>query len=71
TAGGILFGLRGQELGVLYLMSASPTAAASYPMTMAMGGNYHLAAAIIAMTTLGSLFFTTLGVFVLRSFGLI
>lgn len=71
TAGGALIGLRGQELGVLYLMSASPTAAASYPMALALGGNHHLAAAIIAMTSLGSVFFITLGVFVLRSLGLI
>jgi malonate transporter len=71
TLGGIMLGLRGESLGVLYLMSASPTAAASYPMTQAMGGNHHLAAAIIAATSLGSLFFTTLGIFVLRSYQLI
>ncbi len=71
TAGGALIGLRGQELGVLYLMSASPTAAASYPMALSLGGNHHLAAAIIAMTSLGSVFFITLGIFVLRSLGLI
>ncbi len=71
TVGGVLIGLRGQELGVLYLMSSSPTAAASYPMALALGGNHHLAAAIIAMTTLGAVFFITLGVFVLRSLGLI
>ena len=71
TTGGALFGLRGQELGVLYLMSASPTAAASYPMALALGGNHHLAAAIIAMTSLGSVFFITVGVFALRSLGLI
>lgn len=71
TSGGILLGLRGQELGVLYLMCASPTAAASYPMTQALGGNHHLAAAIIAASSLGSLIFTTLGIFLLRSFQLI
>ena len=71
TGGGILLGLRGEELGVLYLMCASPTAAASYPMTQALGGNHHLAAAIIAASSLGSLFFTTLGIFLLRSFQLI
>jgi len=71
TLGGILVGLRGEELGVLYLMCAAPTAAASYPMTQAMGGNHHLAAAIIATTSLASLIFTTLGIFLLRSFQLI
>ncbi len=71
TAGGAFFGLRGESLGILYLMSSSPTAAASYPMTQAMGGNYHLAAAIIASTSLGAVIFTTLGLFLLRSFALI
>ncbi len=71
TLGGIIIGLRGEELGVLYLMCAAPTAAASYPMTQAMGGNHHLAAAIIATTSLASLLFTTLGIFLLRSFELI
>lgn len=71
TSGGIVIGLRGEELGILYLMSASPTAAASYPMALSMGGNHHLAAAIIAMTTFGSLFFTTAGAFILRACNLI
>ncbi|MDA3902937.1 MAG: AEC family transporter [Desulfuromusa sp.] len=71
TVGGVLVGLRGEQLGILYLMCAAPTAAASYPMTQAMGGNHHLAAAIIASTSLGSIIFTTLGIFLLRSFLLI
>lgn len=71
TAGGVVIGLRGPELGVLYLMSSSPTAAASYPMVQALGGNHHLAAAIIAATSLASMLFTTLGIFILRSFQLI
>jgi len=71
TIGCIIFGLRGDNLGVLFLMSASPTAAASYPMAQSMGTNYHLAAAIIAATSLGSVASITLGIFLLRSFGLI
>ncbi|HKI51838.1 MAG TPA: AEC family transporter [Geothermobacteraceae bacterium] len=71
TLGGIACGLRGENLAVLYLMSASPTAAASYPMAQAMKANHHLAAAIIAATSLGSLFSTTLGIFLLRAYGLI
>lgn len=71
TTGGILVGIRGEQLGVLYLMSASPTAAASYPMVQAMKGNHFLAAAIIAVTCLGSLIFTTLGIFVLKVLALI
>jgi len=71
TLGGIAIGLRGEALGVLYLMCAAPTAAASYPMAQAMKANHHLAAAIIAATSLGSMVSTTLGIFLLRSFGLI
>ena len=71
TIGGILIGLRGEQLGVLYFMCSSPTGAASYPMAQAMGGNYYLAAAIIAVTSVGSLVFTTLGIFLLKVFNLI
>lgn len=71
TAGGVLIGLRGEQIGVLYLMCASPTAAASYPMAQAMRGNHYLAAAIIAVTSAGSLVFTTMGIFLLRVFELI
>jgi malonate transporter len=71
TGAGILVGLRGMELGVLYLMIAAPTAAASYPMTQSLGGNHHLAAAIIAATSLGSIVSSTLGIFTLRLLDLI
>ena len=63
TLGGIACGLRGESLAVLYLMSASPTAAASYPMAQAMKANHQLAAAIIAASSMGSLFSTILGIF--------
>jgi len=71
TLGGIALGLRGETLGILYLMMSAPTAAASYPMTLALGGSHHLAAAIIASTAIGSLFSTTFGLFVLRSLQLL
>ncbi|THF62045.1 AEC family transporter [Pseudothauera rhizosphaerae] len=71
VAGGAALGFRGIELGVLLLMSSAPTAAASYVMVRAMGGNAPLAANIIALTTLGSLFTTSAAVTVLRSMGLI
>jgi malonate transporter len=66
TLGGYFLGFRNMELGVLYLMSASPAAAASHPMAQAMKGNHYLAAAIIAVTSVGSMVFTTLGIFLLR-----
>ena len=71
TAGGILIGLRGEELGVLFLMTAAPAASAGYPMLRAAGGNYHLGAAIIATTSIAAIIPITLGLFILRGFQLI
>lgn len=62
-------GYSGLELGVFYLMSASPTAAASYVMVRAMGGNANLAASIIATSTVLSLATTSLGLVALRALG--
>lgn len=69
--GGIVAGFRGEALGVLYFMAAAPTAAASYPMTRAIGGNHFLSAAIIATTSLSSVVVITAGLFVLRVAGLV
>jgi len=68
---GLAWGFRGIDLGVLLLMSSAPTAAASYVMVRAMGGNATLAANIIALTTIGSILTTSLGVMILRSLALI
>ena len=70
TLGGWAVGFRGIELGILLLMSSAPTAAASYVMVRAMGGNAVLAANIIALTTLGSLVTTSVGIMTLKSLGL-
>lgn len=70
TLGAWTAGFRGMELGVLMLMASAPSAAASYAMVRAMGGNATLAANIIALTTLGSLLTTSAGVSLLRGFGL-
>ncbi|HAM61714.1 MULTISPECIES: AEC family transporter [Psychrobacter] len=67
---GLAFGLTGVHMGVLFLMVASPTAAASYVMVKAMGGNDILAANILAFTTVVSLFGMALGAAVLRALGL-
>ncbi len=66
---GVAFGLQGVALGVLFMMVASPTAAASYVMAKAMGGNEVLAANILAFTTVVSLFGMALGMAVLRGLG--
>lgn len=70
TLGALLFGFRGIELGIIFFMSAAPTAAASYVMARAMGGNASLAANIIALTTVASLLSCTLGIFILSSLNL-
>jgi len=62
-----LIGFRDIELGVLYLMMATPTAAASYMMVRAMGGNASLAASIIAVTTVCSLLTTSLGLAAMKA----
>lgn len=66
---GLAFGLTGVHMGVLFLMVASPTAAASYVMVKAMGGNDILAANILAFTTVVSLFGMAIGAAVLRALG--
>jgi len=65
-----IVGLNGIELGIILLMSSAPTAAASYVMVRAMGGNTHLAANIIALTTLGSLVTTSVLIISLKMFNL-
>lgn len=66
---GLGFGLSGVHMGVLFLMVASPTAAASYVMAKAMGGNEVLAANILAFTTVVSLFGMAIGAAALRALG--
>src|SRR5476649_1959936 len=71
TLGGWMWGFRGAALGVIFLFSCTPTAAGSYVMTRALGGNATLAANIIAVTTIGSFFTTALGLYLLRALGVI
>lgn len=70
TCGAILLGFQGIDLGIIMLMGAAPSAAASYVMVRAMGGNGALAANIVAITSLGSLGTTTVAITVLRFYGL-
>ncbi|MAL33266.1 MAG: malate transporter, partial [Marinobacter sp.] len=57
------------ELGLMFLFFASPTAAASFVMVKALGGNDRMAANIIALTTLLASVTVTTGVFILQSIG--
>ena len=67
----ILFGLRGDALGVLFLMMATPTAAAAYVMSKQMTKHGQLAAEIITLSTLLCPFTVTLGLILLNSLALI
>lgn len=71
TLGAWLMGFSGRELGMLFVFFASPTAAASFVMVKAMGGDARLSANIVALTTLMASLSMTLGVFCLRVLGLI
>ena len=71
TYGAFLFGFRGYDLGILFILFACPTAIASFIMAEAMGSNSKLAANILLMTTLASLVTITLGLFVLKEYNLI
>lgn len=66
---GLIFGLRDVEMGVLFLMTATPVAAASYVMAKAMGSNAVAAANIMGITTAGSMFSASLGLVFLRTMG--
>ncbi len=66
TLGAWLWGFRDADLAIIFLYFASPTAAASFVMAKAVGGNHQLAAAIIVLTTLATVVTTNLGLFVLQ-----
>ncbi len=67
----LLLGVRDEPLGVLFLLLASPVAASSHVMVAAARGDSTLAANIVVLTTLLSLFTLTIGFFVLSGFGLV
>lgn len=68
---GYLSGFSNMDLGILFLMVSTPTAAASYVMVKAMKGNETLAANIIVISTIGSLFTVSVGLVILKSLQLL
>lgn len=66
---GVAFALPPVQFGVLFVMVASPAAAASYVMAKAMGGNDVLAANILAFTTVVSMIGMAVGIAWLRVLG--
>jgi len=71
TLGAWLAGFRGQELTLMMVLFACPTAAASFVMAKAMGGNAQLAANIVLTTTLGSVITISSAIYLVRVFGVI
>lgn len=67
----LMMGVRGEALGVLFLLLASPVAAASFVMVVAARGDGAVAANIIVLTTLFSVFTVTAGFFFLSLGGLL
>ena len=70
VTGGLMLGYRGMDLGVMFLLLASPTATASFVMAKAYGANHVLAANIVVYTTMLSLLSVSVGVFMLTVFEL-
>lgn len=67
----IALGVRGEPLGVLFLLVATPSAASGYVMVVAARGNGVLAANIVVLTTLFSAITLTLGLFLLSLLSLV
>ncbi len=67
TGGALWYGFRGEDLAVLFLMMATPTAAASYVMAKQMTSHAEMAAEIIALTTGACAITVTAGLVFLKS----
>ncbi len=70
-AAAYFLGFRGVDLGVLFILFASPTAISSFVMAKAMDCDADLSAGIVLMTTIGSVITLSAGIFILKTFGLI
>lgn len=66
-----LLGFRNNDLVILYILFASPTAIVSFIMAEAMGANSKLAGNIILISTIGSVFTFAIGIMILKSLSLI
>lgn len=66
---GKIFGLSGISLGILFLMTVTPMAAAAYAMIRSMGGNATTAANIIGLTSFASMFSSSIGLLILTQLG--
>lgn len=71
TTGAVLLGIRGLELAGIFLITATPTATASFPMAKELGGNDELAGLIVAVNNIVCLFTLFIWIVVLMQFGLL
>ncbi len=69
--GAIAIGLRGYDLGAVFIVYMSPSAVASYVMAKQMHSNDELAGQILIMTTIFSCITLFLGIYILRALALI
>ncbi len=67
----ILLGFEEEELGIIFILFACPTAIVSFIMAEAMGGNSRLAGNIVVLTTIASVITMTLGLVSLKELGII
>ena len=67
----LLLGFRGTALGCVFIVFGGPAAVSSYIMAKQMKSDHELAAQILLISTLMSLFTMFAGIFILRSTGLI
>lgn len=66
-----LIGFRGIDLGVILILFSSPTAVSSYIMAKNMGSDHNLASQILLYTTILSVITMFIGIFIVKSLGLI
>lgn len=66
-----LIGFRGIDLGVILILFSSPTAVSSYIMAKTMGSDHNLASQILLYTTVLSVITMFIGIFIVKSLGLI
>ena len=71
TYGAYLLGFRGDDLGIMFVIFACPTAIVSFIMAEAMGANSKLAGNIVLISTIGSVITFAVGIILLKSLGFI
>ena len=71
TFGAYHFGFRELDLGIMFVLFASPTAIVSFIMAEAMGANSKLAGNIVLISTVASVFTIAVGIVILKELALI